>query len=98
MRPFGLSLIRQLLSAASGFQYIYDNDGVELSLSTESEDNLPRVLEAILRAPIYSTIYCVLDALDECIDEKSRQRLPERISGLIQTPPSKARNLPVLFG
>ncbi|KAF2181720.1 hypothetical protein K469DRAFT_588829, partial [Zopfia rhizophila CBS 207.26] len=90
------SLLRQLLSAAYVFQYIYDNDRVDLDLSAESEDNLWKALEAILRAPIFNTIYCVLDALDECIDEKSRERLLKLISGLVQIRPSKARNLPVL--
>jgi hypothetical protein len=51
--------------------------------SVESEEELWEVFEEIIRAPIKRTIYCVLDALDESEDEKTRQRLSRRMKRLL---------------
>jgi hypothetical protein len=88
------SLIKQLLATADVFQHVYEMFGTDSS--TESEDSLWEVLEKIFRAPIPSMIYCVLDALDECWDEGSRQRLLRRIRKLIQAPTPNARGFLVL--
>jgi Cdc6-like AAA superfamily ATPase len=64
------SLLKQLLTISDVFRHI--SDIVETDSSTDSEDTLWEILEAIFHAPIFSKIYCVIDALDEC-DEGSRE-------------------------
>jgi hypothetical protein len=64
--------------------------------SIEFEDSPREILEEIVRDSGLRTIYCVLDALDECKDEGSRKRLIWRITRLLKTPSQKGRSFPVL--
>src|SRR3984957_12996125 len=75
------SLLKQLLTTSDVFRHV--SDMVETDSSTDSEDTLWEILEAIFHAPIFSKIYCVIDALDEC-DEGSREWLLRRIVKLAQ--------------
>jgi hypothetical protein len=61
-----------------------------------SEDSLWAILEEMLRAPIFGTIYCIVDALDECQDEASRHRLLAFLERLVQSASTRKRNSPVL--
>jgi hypothetical protein len=81
------SLIKQLLTTPDLSGYIAEV--FEVDPSTESEDGLWEILERIIRVPVFRTIYCVLDALDECKDEGSRKRLLQRITRLLKPPSRK---------
>jgi formylmethanofuran dehydrogenase subunit D len=86
------SLIEQLLVTAnlSGHIGIFDDDS-----STKFEPTLWKILEKIVRVSGLSTIYCIIDAMDECKDRDSRERLISGIKGLLQTC-QKERSFPVL--
>jgi hypothetical protein len=81
------SLIKQLLTTPDLSGYIAEV--FEVDPSTESEDGLWEILGRIIRVPVFRTIYCVLDALDECKDEGPRKRLLQRITRLLKTPSRK---------
>jgi hypothetical protein len=88
------SLIRQLLSARDAFQIISFKFNIETSAI--NEDSLWEILDELLRDPIFGTIYCVVDPLDECRGIESRHRLLRFLKSLIHPPPGKKRNSPVL--
>ncbi|KAK2590746.1 hypothetical protein QQS21_011558 [Conoideocrella luteorostrata] len=85
------SLIKQLLSVRGAFQIISHSADIENSAMTE--DYLWGILEDLLRAPVFNTIYCIIDALDECHD---RHRLLAFIKKLVQPPTSARGRFPVL--
>ncbi|KAF3073926.1 hypothetical protein CFAM422_003506 [Trichoderma lentiforme] len=76
------SLIKQLLSTQDGFDVISDKLNIEAS--TISDESAWDILEELLRSPVFGTIYCVIDALDECHGDESRQKLLEFIKRAIQ--------------
>ncbi|KAL7908137.1 hypothetical protein GGI35DRAFT_54680 [Trichoderma velutinum] len=78
------SLIKQLLSAQGAFDIISDRFNIEAS--TINDQMAWDILEELLRSPVFGTIYCVIDALDECYDDESRQRLLAVIKKFTQTP------------
>ncbi|OXV10030.1 hypothetical protein Egran_02215 [Elaphomyces granulatus] len=86
------SLIKQLLIVPDLSGYIAEV--FEIDLPTESEDDLWEILEMIIRAPVFRTIFCVLDALDECKHEESRKRFLRKFTRLLQTP--SRQRFPVL--
>jgi hypothetical protein len=86
------SLIKQLLTTIDLCGHIAKLSAVDPSI--EFEDRLWEVLEELVRASVLSTIFCVLDALDECKDEGSRKRLIWRITRLLQTS-QMGRSIPV---
>lgn len=88
------SLVKQLLLIRDTFQIISQTSDIESSVITE--DSLWRVLEHLLRAPIFHTVYCVLDALDECQDSPDRRRLWRLIKGLVQQPIMTREKTPFL--
>jgi hypothetical protein len=87
------SLIKQLLLVRGAFQLISDkfDDGS----SAISESSLWAILEEMLRSPVFKTIYCVIDALDECSDEVSRQRFLELFRRIVQSASPRDSNIPV---
>ena len=87
------SLLKQFLTS-NLFQYV--SDIVETDSSTDSEDTLWEIIEAIFHAPIFSKIYCIIDALDEC-DEGSREWLLRRIVKLAQASAQKQGRVLKLF-
>jgi ankyrin repeat protein len=88
------SLLKQFLTTSNLFRYV--SDIVETDSSTDSEDTLWEILEAIFHAPIFSKIYCIIDALDEC-DEGSREWLLSRIVRLAEASAQKQRRVLKLF-
>src|SRR5271156_2326736 len=88
------SLLKQLLTTPHLFRHV--SDIVETDSSTDSEDTLWEILEAIFHTPIFSKIYCVIDALDEC-DEGSREWLLRRIAKLAQASAQKQGRVLKLF-
>ena len=89
------SLIKQLI-LGSGDAFSIISEQFDIGPSPMSEDGLWAVLEAILRAPILSKIYCVVDALDECQDEESRDRLLEFLERLVHSASRRKRSSPIL--
>lgn len=81
IESFLRSLIKQLLTTTDVSKL--SSAFFESNPSAESEEELWEVFEEIIRAPIERTIYCVLDALDESEDEKTRQRLSRRMKRLL---------------
>lgn len=63
------SLIKQLLSTQGAFDVI--SDQLNIKASTISDESAWDILEELLRSPVFGTIYCVIDALDECHDDES---------------------------
>ncbi|OPB46269.1 ankyrin repeat protein [Trichoderma guizhouense] len=89
------SLIKQLLSTQGAFDVI--SDKLNIKASTISDESAWDILEELFRSPVFGTIYCVIDALDECHDDESRQKLLEFIKKVIQRPLVKAKGkCPVL--
>ncbi|KKP02575.1 hypothetical protein THAR02_05307 [Trichoderma harzianum] len=89
------SLIKQLLSTQGAFDVISDKFNIETS--TINDELAWDVLEELLRSPIFGTIYCVIDALDECQDNEARQRLLVFINKVIERPLAKSKaKYPVL--
>ncbi|KAJ4859789.1 NACHT domain-containing protein [Trichoderma breve] len=89
------SLIKQLLSTQGAFDVISDKFNIETS--TINDELAWDVLEELLRSPIFGTIYCVIDALDECQDNEARQRLLVFINKVTQRPLAKSKaKYPVL--
>ncbi|KAL6792985.1 hypothetical protein J3E68DRAFT_451420 [Trichoderma sp. SZMC 28012] len=89
------SLIKQLLSTQGAFDVISDKFSIETS--TVNDELAWDILEELLRSPVFGTIYCVIDALDECHDDESRQKLLEFIKKIIQRPLAKTKEkFPVL--
>jgi hypothetical protein len=94
IESFLRSLIKQLLTTTDVSRLptaIFEPDP-----STESEEGLWEIFEEIIRAPIDRTVYCVLDALDESEDEKTRQRLIRRMKRLLQDRSSKGKFSPTM--
>ncbi|KAK5989673.1 Protein SERAC1-like protein [Cladobotryum mycophilum] len=85
------SLIKQLLSIPGAFQTISQRFDIEAS--TLTDDSLSVILEELLRSPNLGTIYCVIDALDECQDNESRQRLIDFIKRLVQSPTARGNHV-----
>ncbi|KAL6695606.1 hypothetical protein J3F84DRAFT_408618 [Trichoderma pleuroticola] len=90
------SLIKQLLSTQGAFDVI--SDKFNIKASTISDESAWGILEELLRSPVFGTIYCVIDALDECHDDdESRQKLLDFIKSVIQSPLAKSKEkYPVL--
>ncbi|KAL6821770.1 hypothetical protein J3E69DRAFT_367941 [Trichoderma sp. SZMC 28015] len=89
------SLIQQLLSTQGAFDVI--SDRLNIKASTISDESAWDILEELLRSPVFGTIYCVIDALDECHDDESRQKLLEFIKKVIQRPLARTKEkFPVL--
>src|SRR5215469_14616571 len=83
------SLITQLLLVQDVFQHVWQR--INLDSSKYTRHSLWEILRDILHSSIRGTVYCVLDALDECREEagreeEARQWLLERIKSLIQIP------------
>src|SRR3984885_14763716 len=57
------SLLKQFLTTSDLFRYV--SDRVETDSSTDSEDTLWEILEAIFHAPIFTKIYCYIADFDE---------------------------------
>jgi dephospho-CoA kinase len=83
------SLIKQLLKQNGIWRHITGLSEVE-----PSEESLWEVLEEVIRAPVLHTIYCVVDATDECKGDEARSKLLRRIKRLIAA--QKSKSLPVL--
>ncbi|QYS99703.1 NACHT domain-containing protein [Trichoderma simmonsii] len=83
------SLIKQLLSTQGAFDVI--SDRLNIKASTISDESAWDILEELLRSPVFGTIYCVIDALDECHDDESRQKLLDFIKNVIQSPLAKSK-------
>ncbi|KAL7789036.1 hypothetical protein V8C37DRAFT_387023 [Trichoderma ceciliae] len=89
------SLIKQLLSVQDSFQIISDKFDIESP--TITDESAWDILRELLYSPIFGTIYCVIDALDECQDHELRHRLLELIKTLVQPPLARRRQkLPIL--
>lgn len=67
------ALIKQLLLRPRTFEEI--STTLDIDATEVSDDDLWVILEDLLRKSTGKTIFFVLDALDECVDEASRQRL-----------------------
>ncbi|UKZ79092.1 hypothetical protein TrVFT333_006842 [Trichoderma virens FT-333] len=83
------SLITQLLSVKDAFQIISDKFDIETS--TITDESTWAILKELLQSPVFGTIYCVIDALDECRDHESRHRLLELFKALVQPPIMRRR-------
>ncbi|KAI1391513.1 uncharacterized protein F4822DRAFT_396967 [Hypoxylon trugodes] len=94
-------LIRQLLvnSHKPTFPSIlYDVEALNLELL--SEETLWKLFESLLQASMLGNITCVIDALDECKDQKSIRRLVglfERLTKAIHRDQSKPPTLKTIF-
>ncbi|KAL7918158.1 putative ankyrin repeat protein [Trichoderma austrokoningii] len=71
------SLIKQLIWHRRGLAFQAISEKFDIESPVIPEYVLWRVLDELLRAPIFGTIYYVFDALDECRDDSSTPRLPE---------------------
>ncbi|KAL7955267.1 hypothetical protein V8C34DRAFT_327435 [Trichoderma compactum] len=80
---------RTLLSTQGAFDVISDKFNIEAS--PVNDELAWDILEELLRSPVFSTIYCVIDALDECHDDESRQRLLVLIRNAVQRPLENAK-------
>lgn len=78
------SLIKQLLSVPDAFQIIFNKFNLETSSITD--ESIWAILEELLCSSIFDTVYCVIDALDECQDLEARQRFLALIEKLVQPP------------
>lgn len=88
------SLIKQLILHRRGHAFQAISEKLDIESPVIPEYILWRVLDELLRTPIFGTIYCVFDALDECRDDSSTPRLPEFFSKLIKSSSvSKPTNL-----
>ncbi|PTB43001.1 hypothetical protein M441DRAFT_45014 [Trichoderma asperellum CBS 433.97] len=83
------AFIKQLISAPHAFQSI--SDKFNLETSTITDESMWAILEALLHSSIFDTVYCVIDALDECQDLEARQRLLGLIETLVQPPLMRKR-------
>ncbi|KAM0457154.1 hypothetical protein ACHAPV_006793 [Trichoderma viride] len=81
------SLIKQLLSVPDAFQIISNKFNLETSSITD--ESIWAILEELLCSSIFDTIYCVIDALDECQDLEARQRFLALIEKFVQPPLSR---------
>ncbi|PTB53172.1 hypothetical protein M431DRAFT_509509 [Trichoderma harzianum CBS 226.95] len=89
------SLIKQLLSTQGAFDVI--SDKLNIKASTISDESAWDILGELLRSPVFGTVYCVIDALDECHGDESRQKLLDFIKNVIQSPLAKSKEkYPVL--
>ncbi|KAK4061045.1 hypothetical protein Trihar35433_9970 [Trichoderma harzianum] len=89
------SLTKQLLSTEGAFDVI--SDKLNIKASTISDESAWDILEELLRSPVFGTVYCVIDALDECHGDESRQKLLDFIKNVIQSPLAKSKGkYPVL--
>ncbi|KFZ01163.1 hypothetical protein V500_00867 [Pseudogymnoascus sp. VKM F-4518 (FW-2643)] len=94
IESFLRSLIKQLLTTTDVSKL--STAFFESDPSAESEEGLWEIFEEIIRAPIDRTIYCVLDALDESEDEKTRQRLSRRMKRLLHDRSCRGKFSPTL--
>jgi hypothetical protein len=79
------SLIKQLILHRRGLAFQAISEKFDIESPVIPEYILWRVLDELLRTPIFGTIYCVFDALDECRDDSPTPRLPEFFSKLIKS-------------
>ncbi|KAF8243410.1 hypothetical protein K440DRAFT_637368 [Wilcoxina mikolae CBS 423.85] len=80
------SLIDQLLIAPPLFQHILKFYGREGSRFARSNEILWKIFKDIIQDPYFGTIYCVIDALDECeiqTGKDSRKEFLDRIGELL---------------
>ncbi|KAL5349520.1 hypothetical protein ACLOAV_005815 [Pseudogymnoascus australis] len=94
IESFLRSLIKQLLTTTDVSKL--PSAFFESDPCTESEEGLWELFEEIIRAPIERTIYCVLDALDESEDEKTRQRLSRRMKRLLYNRSNRGKFSPIM--
>lgn len=66
------------------FQIIFNKFNLETSSITD--ESIWAILEELLCSSIFDTVYCVIDALDECQDLEARQRFLALIEKLVQPP------------
>ncbi|KAH0557097.1 hypothetical protein GP486_005115 [Trichoglossum hirsutum] len=87
------SLIKQLLTSSNFFRVadIFDTD----PSAATSEDSLWEILRAMFDESSFGTIYCIIDALDEC-EEGSRKRLLLRITRLVRSMSRKRGEVPMI--
>lgn len=79
------SLIKQLMVHRRGLAFQAISEKFDIESPVIPEYILWRVLDELLRTPIFGTIYCVFDALDECRDDSPTPRLPDFFSKLIKS-------------
>ncbi|KAL6911038.1 putative ankyrin repeat protein [Trichoderma evansii] len=79
------SLIKQLILHRHGHAFQAISEKFDIESPVIPEYILWRVLDELLRTPIFGTIYCVFDALDECRDDSPTTRLPDFFSKLIKS-------------
>ncbi|KAM0448003.1 hypothetical protein ACHAO4_008534 [Trichoderma viride] len=79
------SLIKQLILHRRGLAFQAISEKFDIESPVIPEYILWRVLEELLRTPIFGTIYCVFDALDECRDDSPTPRLPDFFSKLVKS-------------
>lgn len=79
------SLIKQLILHRRGHAFQAISEKFDIESPVIPEYILWRVLDELLRTPIFGTIYCVFDALDECRDDSPTPRLPDFFSKLIKS-------------
>jgi hypothetical protein len=94
IESFLRSLIKQLLTTTDISKL--STAFFESDPSAEPEEGLWEIFEEIIRAPIDRTIYCVLDALDESEDKKTRQRLSRRMKRLLHDRSCRGKFSPTL--
>ncbi|KAL7782793.1 hypothetical protein V8C37DRAFT_397655 [Trichoderma ceciliae] len=90
------SFIKQLLLLVpDAFQVI--SQRVDIGASTINDISLWEVLRELFQASIFTTIYCVIDGLDECQNDESRQTLLDFINNLIISSSARQKNsIPIL--
>lgn len=79
------SLIKQLILHRRGHAFQAISEKFDIESPVIPEYVLWRVLDELLRTPIFGTIYCVFDALDECRDDSPTPRLPDFFSKLMKS-------------
>jgi ankyrin repeat protein len=81
------SLFRSFIHQLSSVPAIYENlaDIYKDASNAPSEDELWELLQRLISNSKLTTIYCIVDALDECKDEGSRKLLLQRLSKLSRT-------------
>ncbi|KAL9487937.1 hypothetical protein ACSS6W_000214 [Trichoderma asperelloides] len=84
------SLVKQLFHLVpDAFQLI--SEKLDIESSAISDSSLRDILKDLLQTASLSTIYCVIDGLDECQRDESKKMLLDLITGLLRPSSTQAK-------
>ncbi|UKZ84350.1 uncharacterized protein TrAFT101_000261 [Trichoderma asperellum] len=85
------SLVKQLFHLVpDAFQLV--SERLDIESSAISDSSLRDILKDLLQTSSLSTIYCVIDGLDECQRDESKKMLLELITGILRSSSTQARS------